>query len=267
MNVMPPLFPYDAVQRAVAGSIVYPPGGRFGPRVQQDIQLVLLYAGEMSVRVDGNPLHVQPGNAVLLKPGHEESFVFSEQEETWHRWISISLSSLPQHTRDYLYNLPVCQPLSEEMNRLVDLMLAIQANVPADDPLNRNLGLAALHLYATELLRMKRQYDKHPSVYQAIAWIREHYAEEISLRDLAEQVGMTPGHLIRLFRRDEGVTPMQYVWRCRIERSQVLLAHTGLTVAEVARRCGFKDAHHFARAIKQSTGKTPSQIRKKSWGG
>ncbi|MFD0697427.1 AraC family ligand binding domain-containing protein [Paenibacillus sp. GCM10027628] len=50
--------------------IVYPPGGRFGPRLQQDIQLVLLHTGQMDVSIDGELHNAQSGNVVILKPDH-----------------------------------------------------------------------------------------------------------------------------------------------------------------------------------------------------
>lgn len=259
-------FSGDSVRHAAAGSIVYPPGGRFGPRIQQDIQLVLLYTGEMTVKIDGNPLRVQPGHVVLLKPGHEESFAFAAGEETWHRWISLHVSPLPQAELRYLYSLPAFQPLSDELSRLTDVMLSLQSDVSPVDPLCRNLGLAALQLYAADMMRTQRQSEKHPAIHLATAWIREHYADDITLQRLAFEARVSPEHLSRLFRRFESVPPMQYVWNSRIKRGLELLVHTGLTVAEVAHRCGFKNPHHFARMVKQSTGRTPSQVRSKSWG-
>ena len=141
---------FEAISAAAAGSIVYPPGGRFGPRIQQDIQLVMLYTGEMIVTIDGRELRVQPGNVVLLKPGHEESFVFSRTEETWHRWIAVHVPSLEDETRERLYTLPEYLPLTEEMNRLTDLMLHLQRQALPTDPVLLSLGLAALHLYPHE---------------------------------------------------------------------------------------------------------------------
>ncbi|MEK0315808.1 AraC family transcriptional regulator [Cohnella sp. 56] len=260
-------FHFDQVRYASAGSIVYPPGGRFGPRIQQDIQLVLLYTGQMNVAIDGRTLHVLPGHAVLLKPGHEESFAFSRTEESWHRWIAVHLDPLEAHTRDALYRLPEVLPLTEEMNRLTDLLLNLQSYLPGDMPVVRSLGLAALHLYPTESMRMSEQREKHPSVHLAVAWIREHYAEEISLSDLAACAGLSSEHLLRLFKQHEQTTPIHYLWRYRIERAIELLATTGLTISEIASRCGFKTSHHFARMIKKTTGRTAKEIRQSSWSG
>jgi AraC-like DNA-binding protein len=254
------------ITSAYAGTVVYPPGGSFGPRIQQDVQLVMLYTGEMEVVIDGVPHHVQAGTVTLLKPGHEESFTFAKQQETWHRWIAIHFDVLPEATRAHLNALPFSLPLTDEMNRLTDLMLSLMSSVPQNSQLVRSLALAALELYQLGRTAPSKK-EKHPAVHQVLDYVRDHYSEEITLPLLAARGGVTPEHLIRLFRKQVEVTPMQHLWRFRIERSKELLMHTGLTVSEVALRCGFKTSHHLAALMKAQTGQTPTQIRSGHWAG
>lgn len=252
---------------AVAGSVVYPPGGKFGPRIQKDIQLVMLYTGEMSVTIDGRELHVQPGHVVLLLPGHEEQFAFSKTEDTWHRWIAVHVPELEEKSREAFRRLPEYLPLTEDMNRLTDLLLRLQRDATPSDPVILQLGLAALHLYPVESQRSMDQMEKHPAIYSALSWIREHYAEEVTLKEMAAVAKVSPEHLVRLFKQYEQATPFQYLWSFRIQKAVELLTNTGLTVTEIALRCGFKTSHHFARQLKQSTGRTASEIRQLSWSG
>ncbi|MEX2103818.1 MAG: hypothetical protein WD907_00600, partial [Bacilli bacterium] len=72
MNIEDDLFPYHAIINTYADSVVYPPGGQCGPRVQQDIQLVLLHTGHMDIEIDDKLISFEPGHVVLLKPGHLE---------------------------------------------------------------------------------------------------------------------------------------------------------------------------------------------------
>lgn len=262
-----PEFPYDQLRYAVAGSIVYPPGGKLGPRVQQDIQLVMLYSGEMTVTISGRPLHVKPGNIVLLKPGHEESFIFSKKEDTWHRWIAVHFDRLPERTCQALDELPEVLPLSEEMNRLTDLMIHLHRQGSSTDADVRSLGLAAVQLYPRESVKARMQSEKHPAVYAALTWMREHYFEDLTLTDIANASGVSSEHLVRLFKQHERTTPMQYLWHYRVNRAVELLTNTGLTVSEIAIRCGFKTPHHLARLVKEATGRTATEIRRMSWGG
>lgn len=255
------------VSSTVAGSVVYPPGGKFGPRIQQDIQLVMLYTGEMTVTIDGRELHVLPGHVVLLLPGHEEQYIFSKTEDTWHRWIAVHVPELENKTRESFRQLPEYLPLTEDMNRLTDLLLRLQRDSAPTDPVMLQLGLAALHLYPVESKRTLHQKEKHPAIYSALSWMQEHYADELTLKEIAAVAKVSPEHLVRLFKQYEQATPFQYLWRLRMNKAVELLTNTGLTVTEIALRCGFKTSHHFARQLKQATGRTASEIRQLSWSG
>lgn len=266
MLIDPSPLSLDMIASTYAGSIVYPPGGTFGPRIQQDIQLVMLYTGEMSIAIDGARRIVAPGHAIILYPGREESFTFSKSEESWHRWISVHI---PAWEHDTVWRIADtdCIPISEEMNRLLDLMLLVQPQTATTDPIMRTLGLSALQLFPLDLLRERRLSEKPPAVYAALTWIHDHYAEEITLHEIAREASVSPEHLVRLFKRFERTTPARYLWQHRIKQAIGLLTNTGLSVNEISLRCGFKTSHHFARMIKQSTGLTASELRQRSWGG
>ncbi|MFD0697433.1 helix-turn-helix domain-containing protein [Paenibacillus sp. GCM10027628] len=259
-------FPFPRIQSTAAGSIVYPPGGRFGPRLQQDIQLVLLHTGQMEVSIDGELHKAQSGNVVILKPGHMEQFHFSKNKETWHRWIAVNLTPITDETYEHLQTLPFSLPISEDLNRLTDLILSLQSSYPRTSETMRSLGLSALHLYESEQSRI-RQESIHPSVHRAKSLIQLNFHDDMSLEQLASDVGLSPEHLVRLFRKFEETTPMKYLWNCRVLRANEMLTQTGLSIGEIANRCGFKTSYHFARIIKQTTGRTPTEIRFQHWKG
>lgn len=255
----------DHINHCFAGSVVYPPGGAFGPRIQKDVQLVMVYSGIMEISIDGVFHKVQPGHAALLLPGHEETFTFSRDQDTWHRWIATRLEPLDADTMDSLRKLPFSMPLTEGMNRITDLMLLLMPSYPEDSPVLRSLALAALHMYPQGLSTSQHQGEKHPAIHIVRHWIGQHYGEEVTLGQLASQAGVTSEHLIRLFRKFEHRTPMQYLWQFRMERAKELLIHTGLAVTEISERCGFKTSHHFAAMMKRQTGQTPTQLRSNHW--
>lgn len=260
------MFRLDSIRYVNAGSVHYPPGGTFGPRIQQDLQLVLLHTGHMEVAVDGMAHSVDPGNVVLLQPERCETFTFAREQTTWHRWIAVHYEALTDSERAVLDALPFSQPIPEPLNRLTDTLLQAQTMYGQEHDAIRSLGLAALQFYAAgHIESLQAKSTAHPSVAAAKGWLQEHFAEHISLTGLAEQAGVSPEHLVRLFRAGEGTTPIQYVWQFRVLKAIELLAQTGLPVNEIAARCGFKTSYHFARLVKKQTGRSPTEIRKDSW--
>lgn len=255
--------PFFAVIGSYAGTVVYSPGGKYGPRVQRDLQLVLVHTGSMHVEIDGIPHHVPAKQVALLKPGHEEQFHFDGQTETRHRWIAVSVEPLHKDDLERFESLPLCMPLTERMNQLADMLMSLQSDgCERTDELIKSLGKSAIWLYMTEHLQTRLNNRKHTAVLLAIEEIRQRFGEDLELPDLSAAAAVTPEHLIRLFRRDEGMTPIQYLWNYRINKGLELLRSTGLPIGEIAEQVGFKTSYHFARMIKRHTGLTPSGIRK-----
>src|SRR5690606_8341628 len=120
---------------ARAGPIVYPPGGQFGPRIQNDLQLVLLHTGAMNVSIDGVKNHIPVGSVVLLKPRHKETFLFAKEMETWHRWISVTPAYIDEMWLEKLEQLPLYIPISEKMNDLTSIILPIQLDSSHEESL------------------------------------------------------------------------------------------------------------------------------------
>ncbi|MBO7747022.1 helix-turn-helix transcriptional regulator [Paenibacillus sp. MWE-103] len=255
-------FPTESVQTADCGTIVYSPGGRYGPRYQSDFQLVLLHTGHLKVTIDDASHVVTPGNAVLLRPGHWEYFEFASDQETWHRWIAVAVADADATKWD---ELPFILPISSEMNKLTDLMLEMKPGASADSLRMKCLGLAALYQFSHEAKCEDYEENIHVSVALAKRMIHERYAQNWTLVDLAMQANVTPEHLIRLFHTYENTTPIKYLWHYRVRQAAEMLAVTGYSVAEIAERCGFKSTIHFSKCLKQRTGKSPSEIRRDAW--
>lgn len=233
------------------GEVTYPPGGRLGPRLQTDLQLVLVHRGSASITVDdGPPLAVEAGHVALLLPGHRETFSF---DGVRHSWVQAHVGEAGEP----FTGLPRSLPLSSALAELVS-----QA-VTARGPLLAALTAAAFWRYATEA---QAQPVRDDAVERARRFAHEHLGDaDLDLPRLAAAAHVSPPHLVRRFRTEIGVTPMAYVWRRRVAHGVDLLTHTGLPVGTIAYRCGFKTVYHFSRRVKAQTGRAPTVLRAERW--
>jgi AraC-like DNA-binding protein len=88
-----------------------------------------------------------------------------------------------------------------------------------------------------------------------------HFADPITLSDLAALVGMSKFHLVRVFRTVYGETPMRYLSRRRIERAQDLLRSANLTVTEICMLVGYSSLGSFSTRFTELVGESPIAYR------
>lgn len=98
---------------------------------------------------------------------------------------------------------------------------------------------------------------------KVVDFVRAEFGCAITVREMAEQVGMSEYHFAREFKRSLGLTPRQYFTQCRLEEARRLLRTTELQVSEVARRVGFTSASHFAEVFRKRVGLRPREFRER----
>jgi AraC-like DNA-binding protein len=245
-----------------AGEVTYPPGGTLGPRIQRDVQLVLVDAGSAAIAVDDRPhVVVRAGCTALLLPGHTERFEFDPRGRTRHSWVQARVHDPPL---ERLGALPAVQPTSAQLAELVRAAVKAAATPLATaHELLAALAAAAFWRYAGEA--ESGPHGRSDAVERARGFIHAHHHELLDLDAIAAAVHVSPAHLVRRFRAELGTTPIAYLWDRRVAVGVELLTNTGLSVNEIADRVGFRTVYHFSRRVRQATGESPTGIRRRRW--
>ncbi|GCA48682.1 AraC family transcriptional regulator [Sinorhizobium meliloti] len=94
---------------------------------------------------------------------------------------------------------------------------------------------------------------------ESVAWLRDNYAGEIAVADLAKAVGMSvPSYHVH-FKDLTGSSPMQYVKALRLHEARLMIARQTGTIAEVAASVGYVSPAQFSRDFKRHFGRTASE--------
>ncbi|MDX1662120.1 MAG: AraC family transcriptional regulator [Gemmatimonadota bacterium] len=88
--------------------------------------------------------------------------------------------------------------------------------------------------------------------------------ETPGLSEIAEEIGVHPVHLARVFRRHRGCSLGEYARGLRIERAGKALRGSDLPIGRIAHRLGYADHSHFSRHFRRATGMSPSEYRRRS---
>jgi AraC family transcriptional activator of pobA len=131
----------------------------------------------------------------------------------------------------------------------------------------RQAALAHLTLLLIDVARLASDVvgdlrrSGEPLLAEVFTVIDRHRGEPLSLRDVADVLGMTPGHLTTVVRRRTGRTVQEWIIERRMAEARSLLADTQLSVAEVARRVGMSDPGYFSRQFRRTHGVSPRDWR------
>jgi two-component system, response regulator YesN len=105
---------------------------------------------------------------------------------------------------------------------------------------------------------------RHTAVFtKAKEFIWKNYNQEISLKKLADAVGMNSCYLSHLFRKEMGTSFLQYLTSVRISIARTLLKQTTMSVMEICLEVGYQDPSHFAKIFRKKEGIHPVEYRKR----
>ncbi|MDF2713469.1 MAG: AraC family transcriptional regulator [Paenibacillus sp.] len=172
-----------------------------------------------------------------------------------------------QQLRNYCWQLA-----GEEKNEFEQLMRRLELLQGQTDPIGvyrMQTVFVDLLLFICELTRKTdiEQSDfpacKEVKVKALMAYIDDHYMQELTLDKLSREACLSKFYLTRLFKQFTGLTVFEYVNRQRITQAQLLLlAEKSTSVTDICFRVGFKELAHFSKNFKQLVGVSPEHYRK-----
>ena len=108
--------------------------------------------------------------------------------------------------------------------------------------------------------RKYREYSQESYVEFAVNYIENNYAS-ISVDDISRTIGIHRSHLASIFKKQMGISPQEYLLRCRMTESCRLLRETNLPIQNVAARVGYDNPLTFSKMFKKTKGMSPREYR------
>lgn len=125
------------------------------------------------------------------------------------------------------------------------------------------------NLIANLILYHLKKYGKRLSVttngkktiMDALKYINDNYSKQITLKNCADYVCLTPEHLSKIFSLNTGITFSKYLTNLRLNKATELLINTTKSVTEICFECGFGNLSHFLRLFTKIKGVSPLKYR------
>ncbi len=164
------------------------------------------------------------------------------------------LSVINRVCKDHLIDLSVIYPGRESPHQ----MLAQLETINETRVWFRTLFTRLLESLTSDLDHVNSEYVK-----KAVRFIKNNFAEPISLSNIAEQIGISCAYLSTLFKEETGTSFCDFVTNIRLEKAKALLEEGTMDLKEIVLSCGFSDYSYFIKTFRKKIGVTPKEYIKK----
>lgn len=127
-------------------------------------------------------------------------------------------------------------------------------------PMIRGL-LCQLILHSAMCFRSNEELTLTNEIKTALAYINEHYMEEIGIKDIADYINKSETYLYNTFKKELGQPPNEYILGLRLEKACESLKSSTKSITEISLDAGFTSTQYFSKMFSRFTGRTPSSYR------
>ena len=254
--------------------------GALGSNVEVAIAVSGSDDGDVACKVDGNWRRVRPTTGTIwLNPvgaKSDEICIASTELRVVHLYVptltfarlgdDYNLPSAPGHSIHY------SSGVQDDVIKQVGLSVLAEMECPtaAGRMLaeTSSLFLAARLMHAhsdiriTQGLLTTQGRLENARLKRVLAFVEDHLAEEITVKDLADVACLSIFHFTRAFAAATGVPPHRYVSDRRLAAAKALIAAGKASLSEIAFSCRFSSQSSFTRAFRRATGVTPAEYRR-----
>lgn len=243
------------------------------PHFHEDLEFITITKGKTGYNVNGEKIYLEAGDTLMVNT-NQVHYNFTTQQENCSYYIGILHPSLlcssyyiqthfvepVTHNPNLPYVLirhddPFANKIYEDME---DLMDAIDSEI--------SITICFLHLFkhlfswcrGRSVLNQKAQVSTTDTSFKSmLKFIHTHFAEPISLADIAKEGGVSKTHCNTLFKQYTGNTPMDNLNRYRVERVAYYVSNTNLSMSDIAEKTGFSGASYMTETFKKYYGVAP----------
>lgn len=231
------------------------------PVMRDTYVLFYILSGSGTFVIDGVNYNVKKGNSVAIFP-YSSIKIKSSNENISYRWVEtkgFEISDMISRT-GFAKNQPVapCMPI-ENFEKYYDI---VEDCADLDYAACRTNGkIAVLFSYYMEYFPSEKTAVIN-YVMSARDYIERNYKySHCTVQSVANYVKLDRTYLYRLFKSETGMSVIEYINKCRINKACSMLLDTNIQIKDIALSVGFIDQLYFSKVFKKQNGKSPSEYR------
>lgn len=238
-------------------------------------EIFFFISGHVDYLVEGSRYPLHENNLMIMRPSESHTARILDSTRYERFAINFPTSYLSQNdTKNLLMEPFMKRPLGKgnlftqkdlDVEEIRKLFFEMMKKAPAEERkmiLHTHLGIILYKIYAAFSLTGLEERTPSSFSERVIAYINAHLYEELTVSALSEHFFLSNSQFTRLFRRDVGSSPWEYILRKRLTAARELLKK-GTSTQEASSQCGFSDYSSFYRAYTKYFKENPGSTRVK----
>lgn len=226
--------------------------------------LVMYVRSGSGVVMFNNSSYIAKANDVIILNCHEPHGYYTEVG--WETlWVHFD-GNASKPFFELLYNRFGIVLSIDESNVIQQSLSHIINSLKDSKPLPESVFSYYIHRMLSEMIILSSnpsevKIGKINPVLDAINYIENNYKEKISLKALSAYVNISTYHFSRIFKKETGYSPYEYIIKTRIDKAKIMLKKTRMSIKEIAFEVGFNCESNFVDSFHRSVNQTPKSFR------
>lgn len=231
------------------------------------VKLIYINNGEATLAFKETSEKVAKNQIILINPNVEYYWELKADKPIEITEIGVhglEFSNIGETESDFIYYKQ--ENPDKDTSLFLDLLLKenIAKKSGSDEIVKRYIEIILIQLLRDEEFSIRNSLNKknHKEIQTVKNFMKVNYHKNITLDDLVELVHINKFYLIRIFKQEVGMSPIDYLIHVRIDEAQKMLRNTNIAIADIAHLVGFQSPSHFSKTFRELSNLTPSQYRR-----
>lgn len=229
-------------------------------------QIIYTAHGEGLLKIDGEEYRIPKGCGFFLPAKHPHEY-FNIGNGSWEtHWITFSGACIDSVLPAFELDKPMMFKVGE-ITTLEAIWSKMLKTIHSNDITCGYQNSSLLYSFLVELNRLitcpsgSRENRRMDQLQPIIDYIDKNYSMNITLKDLAKIVDLSPQYICRIFKECMNMRPFEHLAKKRIFESKKLLTDTELSITEISKAVGYNDCSYFCVVFKRQEGVSPADYR------
>lgn len=231
------------------------------------VKLIFVNGGEATLTFKDTADKVTKNEIILINPNVEYYWELSENQTLEITEVGVhglEFSHVGDSELEFSYH-KTSEQVSDSALFMDFLLRTMTDKKPGSEEIaKRFVEIILIQLLRQEEFSIRNSLNKknHKEIQVVKNFMKVNYHKNITLDDLVELVHINKFYLIRIFKQEVGMSPIDYLIHVRIDEAQKMLRNTNIAIADIAHLVGFQSPSHFSKTFRELSNMTPSQYRR-----